>query len=319
MRKNWLPLILMTVLLSCISVAMAQEEILEGEALDAAFERLQGVYDAAANYSSYYVDELVSDITNTTLTADGEDRVFSQTVERTTQMTVIRGDNPNAFGEIHVFIEDVIDNSSATTIIRAEVRFVDDMLYVNAVYEETGSEEMPSLPEGWVVVEDIDDFPEFYHLNLYRVLDMVGKTMPKATNPLWTLELIAPVFVNATQFSEEVDGTPSSWFVFNLGWAGVRYLMEKAGRFNLEDPTMELVFNENQSREDLGAFIVGIIDENDELFSTMEALRVEITDQDASVFGQPEGTTYAFSFQMNIQKNYSNINAEVEPATAPDM
>ncbi|MBI5961091.1 MAG: hypothetical protein HY866_20295, partial [Chloroflexi bacterium] len=139
------------------------------------------------------------------------------TWERTS--TIIRQDNDmNIQSSLAVTIDNTrFGGGVESYTVNADVRRVDQQLYVSAAYEGESQPDWPALPDGWVQVQKISDWSGFQDLNL-------GDYLQQATpfdNPERLKEASPTVTLETGTLD---DGTPVEIITVELGVEAIQSL-----------------------------------------------------------------------------------------------
>lgn len=303
------------------SLTIAQDEMTDEE-LAALIERLTTAIETAdEGVETYMADYSVA--SQQVLNLQFGEQSFAQTSTNFLEATwaIILGDNPNGSGEVRTTIESNPGTGEISLIdIIAEVRYVDGVLYVNAAYAD--GETPPGtfeLPVGWVVVEDVANFPEFSSLSLDVFLDAFDEESD--SDLLATILTVLETALAVTTTQDEVEGVPVEIIEFVFDGEGFLAFMNTT----LEDTPESLPLFEmmaaSTAEGDTPMTITFVLDEEDTLLTLDVELNVAVEGGDASVLGEgvpPDSTIDLSLMSTNTQTRY-NINAPIEPVEAPEL
>ena len=229
--------------------------------------------------------------------------------------TIIKGDSPNAAGTITASYNATEGEETLSAYsIEAEVRYVDDMLYTNAQYVESDASAAP-LPEGWVLVDDPANFPELESLGL---ADLLSGIQEDNSDIVKEFAQMRPYVTSVTVKEDEINGVAVEVIFISLGWDGMLQLMNEE-EFDPEDPMTQVLADALTGEDDLVTIIIGL-DADDTVHGFAFSVDMSIVDLDLRKMDEslPEGATMSLSVSMSETREYSEVNAEFEPATAPE-
>ncbi len=315
--------VLALVISSAGLTAQAQGGLSEEE--QALLERAIAGYDKWDDYSSFVLDMVEIESLVIEMSALGMDISMENFVTREVAASVITGDPENVSAVVTLEVEEssnipTQETSSAYTL-EAEVRFVDDELYVSAEYLESEGDVVP-LPSGWVLVESVGEILAFAELDLDEFLEEDEDSLFDGT------VLLEQSITEITLETDTLeDGTPVDVITATVGGEGLLGLLDQVGTFaDTEDnPFIEVMLDALAQGESASMTFALALDEDDnpralsiEMFITIEGLEVDLG---AISEESPPGITLdvAFTVVMSEYSELSNINAEMTPVEAPEI
>lgn len=297
----------LVVLLLIVPVVQAQDGDGLSEEEQALLDRaIQGIA-AGEDYESM-VRESHSMMTQGITIILGEDSSSMTTV---TELDIVgtrigHEDERNLSATITARVENTRDDTvlSAFTMM-AEVRIIEGVLYVQAWYDDPG-ENAPELPEGWVVVENEDDYPALSPLNLDDLRDDGSNDLND--NPEALRDAASSASGETTDEGETIT--------ILIQGTGIATLMGEMPDTNpVFSSLMEAVDDDDQITYEV------LLDADGNLIGGKVDWAMTINDLDPALFGVaqlPEGATLSFSMQNTSDVTYSQINEELEPAVVPE-
>jgi hypothetical protein len=214
-------------------------------------------------------------------------------------------DDRNLTAAITVRVDNMQDDTviSAFTMM-AEVRIVDGVFYVRAWYDDPG-ENAPELPEGWIVVDDMEAYPA---LSLLQLDDFTDDSNDLGDNPEALRDAASSVSSEATDDGEAIT--------IVIQGAGIQTLLATMTESNpMFASLMETVDDDDQIVYEV------LLDEQGNLIGGNVDWAMIMEDLDPAVLDLtqlPEGATLSFTMQNTIDVTYSQINEELEPAVVPE-
>lgn len=294
----------------------AQDGGLTGEQ-QALVDRVLAALEKTESYTSYVSDGEGTRDRTIIITAGDISRQNSENTlltRRTQYTTDANGQsNYNLTRIAHV-------NSSASNgavlmyTITSEMRVVEGVLYLNAIREiDSGAaDDLPDVPEGWVIVESEDDWPALEHLDLGDILNDMDGPMIINSNAILMFDQVSDITLEAGTLK---DGTPVdkitvTWTGDELT-AGVAAQLEARG----EDP-LPLVFDSNSVMTTTFS-----LNADDELLQIETDTTLTWNDIDLRILNPnaPEGSLFSQESSENGVVIISGINEPVTPITAPEM
>ncbi len=297
--------------------AAAQDDDGLGEDERALLERIVAARAQVPDFTSYIETNEGSDSQVIVIRLEGQEReiVEATTWERTE--TVIRGETDNAAAEIAVTYEasDLLPNGqeeSSALSASGEARLVDGVIYLNASVESTPPGGVPTLPEGWFVVEDPAGTDLFDLMGLDDLAD-AGTGESPFEDPDFILANASSVTLETVTLD---DGTPADAITIVFKRGGLLGLMDQ-GEANLL--TMALLEGID---EESGAVMTAYLDGDNMPVGMEMMLRMQALDMDAHALSPddfPEGMTLDFIFEQQETQTFAEINVEREPVAAPEI
>jgi hypothetical protein len=191
------------------------------------------------------------------------------------------------------------DGTTLFYSMEAEIRYVDGVLYVNAAYLETQGD-VPALPEGWVIVDDAANFPEFEVLELEDYLT--------------DLEVVrfGLISENAARVEAETfdeGGEAITAFFDGAGFVGVSVDPEAE-----PNPLLDLI---GELTDDVLTLTIEL-DENGNIIAQYSEGDVTLTDVDMTPLGY-EGATLSMNIVSSSIREFDTTVTEFTPVEAPEM
>lgn len=214
---------------------------------------------------------------------------------------VITGDVPNM--QAQMLLEYRTPNQSYT--MEAEIRLVDEMLYINAAYlESTG--EVEALPEGWVRVDDPAAFPEFTMLQLETMREaMENATMVQNPNMADVQKLMQAVN-SVHRYQQQVGGQPAFVYVLTLD-------LQKTLELSADVPSPEIAAANFLPLDAPPSIAIALGQDDTVLGMTLDIGGRVVNEPDPET-----GLSSDMTMDMFISTYLSNINAPLEPVAAPE-
>lgn len=231
----------------------------------------------------------------------------------TTTTYHINSDPENVRAELSLEYSELTQEGDVITYsILAEVRLVDDTLYVLAVREADDDSILEPMPDGWIVFESEDDWPALEELDLADFLD------DDETDPL---ENAATIFGEASAVTLESgeldDGTPVDAITITFLGEGLAAAMREIGE--IEEDIADLY----EQADPESGFEMGILlDENDQVLYVEMVGTLTWAELDLSTIipEVPPGMVFiSLALDVNMSRTISNINEPLEPVAAPEM
>jgi alpha-amylase len=208
-----------------------------------------------------------------------------------------------------------------TYSLEGEIRVVDGAVYVNATYEDARSG-LPTLPDGWAKVSDINAFQVWPGLGiLMNPQAYFGDEASKTSYRLLGIRVtdLAPILdqyvTNVTSAPAQLeDGSPVEVISVTLNREGVR----AAGiAYSPNDPVEQLIY-ENTTGDPLT--ITFSLDDQGYLIEQNLLFEVKITDLDISAaVGAPPGYIIDLTLRQAYNLRFTAINEPVARVEAPDI
>ena len=285
-----------------------------------AIERVQG-------YQSYILTgnttlEMTMDMTY--LFEGGSATLWEQMDQTVVFIQLPRGQNIQS--DITVtYLEDFNIPGEETLLdytVQAEVRYVDEQLYVNAFYIEAEGD-MPNLPAGWVAVDNYWEYPLYDNLGLAEFPVVTAST---------TTILDADLLTMAAYISDAIlrrgtleDGTPVDYITMTFGPDAFRDLINEALQ-DAEDTLTEVydAIVEVLDKSDYIVIEVGL-DADDVLRWIRLAANADLDEAEMQIIFEAleeeglsaEGIDMSMWVHIDVWTTYDQINAILEPVDAP--
>lgn len=314
---------MITLVLPAGTSVRAQDGLSDEE--KAILDRLEGAIENFTEYTSFtsYAVELESQ--EIALAMSGFEFSQTETTNREITATYIDVDGvENIHADVLVtsIAADGIEDTESAYTLEAEVRLVDGELYVMASYLDSEGA-VNELPEGWVTVDETNLF-QFIDLDISDLLDtdIAESTTGFDENDLFEdreqLEgLIESVTVDPIELE---DGTPVDLITLTFSADGFTELMGETLDLGLgDDSGMEEMMN--ALFEGISFSVQIALDADDNVRQTNITIAINVEELDASFIPDvPEGMDVSLSITMEMVETttYSDINADLQPVTAPE-
>ena len=318
MKRNAVALVvLLALMLTALGslTALAQDGGVSDEEM-ALLGRVLAAVEKRDTYSSYAVVGHSEEAFAVEVSFFGQSITNGETTITDYERAVIETESgPNVQAVTTVSYEseaaEIGESESSSYTVNAEFRLVDGVLYVNASYEEAEGD-VPELPEGWVEVSDALDYPlaDVLALSEYQDLGIEDffadeedflKAVTSVTSETGTLE----------------DGTEVEFITIEFGGEGLLASMD----LDTDDPMSLAIM---QAIMDSGSLmtVVVALDADDNMLGVGLEMDIVLTQDDLGDLmaeaGLPEGTEFSISVSNNTVMEFSNINADMELAVAPE-
>lgn len=147
-----------------------EEGITEYEQL--LLDRFMDALQTPTTYVNYVKTGTVKDLQELRYDLSGQPATISTGTQTQYETTVVNSeDGENTQSIISLQFQDSAPGETIAYSLSAEIRHVDNELYVMATYDEV-SDTLPLLPESWVWVEDAALYPELAEINLNDYRDI---------------------------------------------------------------------------------------------------------------------------------------------------
>lgn len=172
-RMIFLSLMLAVVLANWPTTSQAQDE---GDDLSE-YERLllDRFVDAMLlpqTYENYVQTGVIKDLQELNYDLNGQIASISTGTQTSYETLVINtADGRILSSLVDLLYQDVAPGETTVYALSGEIRVVDDQLYVQASYSDDTTASLPQLPDGWILVDDPANYPEFAELSLNDYLD----------------------------------------------------------------------------------------------------------------------------------------------------
>lgn len=320
-------LLVLLLLLVAVPAGLAQEDSsnpnLSAEDLELLERGIAATTRDISEFSTQFTRSISSEQIQETQVSLGEQTQMERELTNLElSMNVILGDAPNIQANFVVNYESATDAEEVTSyVMEAEVRRVGDELYVNAKYVESEGD-VPALPEGWVMIDDPANFPEFEVLDLddfsYEYLDLDD---PEEASDEEFAELLRQYATSVTLESAEVNGETVDVVLVSLNYEGLREVLLQNDTVTPDDPFLTLFDTMlADSQEDLVTVSVGI-DSEGRAVTGINNLSMSLPNIDlASMFpGEvPEGAMMTLDM-VQMQEYVVQYNTEFAPVEAPEL
>lgn len=205
------------------------------------------------------------------------------------------------------------------------MRYVDGVLYVNAVYAdpEAAAAVAPTLPDGWVVVEDVANFFEFAELDLDVFVEAFNEESDDdEESEISQFIAFLDDAESITISEDEIAGTAVEVIEFGLGIAGFNTFIEINN--DADDAALaffDLILNSIEDDSEIMFLTVALEPETDTLFLLDLTLDVAIEGADASVLDPsiPAGALLDLEFFVSSTQARYNFNEDLGTVEAPDL
>lgn len=303
--------VLLVMLLTSLAGAVRAQD--GGELTPEQTALLDRVVNARANllaYTSYQESASGVDHIQMMVTLGGEQRDFTTAYNWFRESAIVRQDG---VGNVQAMITVDVYDQDAYYAIEAEARLVDGALYVAAAYEPL--DDMPAvepLPDGWVLVEDLDAYPAFDSMHLEDFVE------PEAL--LDDSALITAVVSGIESEDILLEDAPTQT-VIRLAFdaAAVRTVLAESPVPNI-DPALAAVFLDALA-DDSAMTMMIVVDEDDNplYFSAESVFQLRGLDGQALDPNLPAGVTIDLTLTINRTEQYSAVGEPVEPVAAPEI
>lgn len=296
--------------LSGFPPALAQDGGLTDEQL-ALLDRVFDAREMVDVLESYVEDSIGIDSQSLVIVLGGQSLELAELTEWAQTQTVINapeGKNVNA-----QVSASVTSQGEMVFSVTGEARLVDGTLYVNAAYDEP-SGDLPPLPEGWIVVEDVDLIgDEFAGLAALQLDSLADDEPPMLLEDRERMRnLASDVFAEVVTLE---DGTEAEQITIVFGrQALIDVVLEET-----DDPFQVMLFN--ALSEDSQATLTVVLDAEGRALEVISLIEMIATDIDAAALSPedfPPGALLSFTFQGSEEQRYSDFDAAVEPVSAPE-
>ncbi len=306
-------ILVFALIIMVVSGTAAQELTDEEQELIA---RVVAVSDTIDSYASYVVNRFVTDTQNITITAGEETQNIVETAQMDAVATIILGDNPAGLIEGSVSVYKLEGETPIIYTLEVEVRYVDEVLYVNAAVVGDESVNPPSLPEGWFVVDDLEAYPVLSDMDLDGFLELFDSEAD-SPNPVATIaELASSVVLE----QDEIDGVPVDVITLTAGANALTAMLSNDPEQGTNPFLAVLEELEDELGEEVAVVSVALA-EDDVVLGNFTAMSVDIVGADLAIMmpQAPEGSTLDVVLAASALSEYSQINAEFDAIEAPEI
>jgi hypothetical protein len=232
--------------------------------------------------------------------------------------------NPtNALVEMTITYNGVEGDRETRYAMQAQILFVEATLYVNAFYTESSGDVLP-LPEGWVVVDDPANFPEFEVLDLDGLLENFGVDYDgngEARGATYYLIQAARDYATTvTLEAGDLNGTPVDMITLTLGWAGIAAATAAQDPNQQNDPIQEVLAAALAEAGDLLS-LTFYLDAEDHILQVESAALWQLENLDIGGIqaNLPEGSTFSLKNEISQVSLMEDLNPALEPFAAPEV
>ena len=194
-----------------------------------------------------------------------------------------------------------------------DARFVDGVLYVSAAYDPP-SDDLPPLPDGWLLIEDPETIGDSHPALAALQLDNISSDEPNTL-----LEDQARMRETASDVTLETvtldDGTEADRITVVFGRDAILGVMVEG----VDDPFQLGLFS--GLTDESGATLSALLDGEGralEVRTTIDLIAVDIDAATLSPDDFPDGALLSFAFQGVEEQRYEQINEAREPVSAPE-
>lgn len=217
--RRLISIILLPMMVLIVLPSQAQDGGLSDEQF-ALLERLLAALNQP--YTSYTLEQTSLSTQLMTITIPNE---FSGTAIQINSRVVNRtkvGDNTRAEVVATTSYQEPGSAAPFSYTINAEIRRVDETLYVNATYAEA-SADLPVLPSGWVVIEQTEDWPELNDIALADYLPPTPQSSPTLADLLAQDRALVGRIIGDIQHTPAtlIDGTPIEIITLQLDFHAI--------------------------------------------------------------------------------------------------
>jgi hypothetical protein len=273
-------------------------------------DRVFAARDIQRGWSSYVEQANGIETREMALSSGPEAQVQSTVASWDRTSTVIR--DGNAFNiqsamTVTVTNEEAGMNSQSYTM-NADVRLVDRQLYVRAAYDGEPQSGWPSLPEGWVMVRKLSDWPGFQSLNLGDFLQQAtpfdNPERLKAVNPTVTLEA-----------GTLDDGTAVEIITVDLDVQAIQTLFSTS----INDSSMKALID-GLGGDTAGVLLFVLSPDDNRPYQIETRVTLQALGLNAQKFGQGNSPNTQLDLTTSFlrSESYSQINESFEPAAVPE-
>jgi hypothetical protein len=300
---------LMVVALAAIGGAVLAQDGLTAEQ-EALIGRVVAARAIRDGYSSYVANSHQTENQSITITLGDVTQTVSEVENLAQTATVIQGETDNVSAMLNANVEknSVQANGrevATTYAVSGEARLVGDALYLSATLDSGEGPEVPTLPQGWIEVQNPGDYSYLNLADLRHASSVLDDTEQARAAADVALEKVTLE-----------DGTTADQITMTFDKNGLSTIMND---LNQEiDPVTQALLD--AVSEDFEARIAVTLDAVDhplriEILLTMNALSVDAHALAPDQF--PEGVTMDFHYERSETEDYSAVNAPVEPVVAP--
>ncbi len=310
-----LPVIALALLLA---LPVAAQDGLSDDQL-AALDRVIAAVNASETYQSYVHHAIETTTQELTLNVGGAliDASETEVLERTTFFTHDADGNPNLRGEFTATVssKSLGANAPIEYKLNGEVRVVAGVVYLRATRESDDEASLPPMPDGWVIIENIDDWPALDILQLDDLFDNQDSPDIFSENVPDVLALA----VDVTMTSETPDDGPAQDTVHitlnnDALTAALTLLINEEGTPDAGTAAYYAGMDDSS-----GWDMAFTLTETGDIASFTTDTRLSWTEFDISALTSdlPPGTLLDQTGQLIGEFEISSINADLTPVEAP--
>jgi hypothetical protein len=301
---------LMLVAVMGMSGAVSAQDGLTAEQ-DALLERVLAARAVRDGYASYATSSHQTENRSISVTLGSVTQTVSEVQNLARTSMVVQGETDNVSAMLNASVErhDVQPSGReivTTYAVSGEARLVEDVLYLNAALDSGDGPEVPSVPDGWFEVKNPDDY-EYLKLS-----DL--ENVPSALDDQEEMRAAAADVTLESVMLE--DGTTADQITITFDKDGLSMIMNEPDQ-EIDPLTQALL---DAISDDFEARIMVTLDADNnplrvETLLTMNAVGVDAYALAPDQF--PEGVTMDFHYERSETEDYSDVNAPVEPVSAP--
>lgn len=265
-------------------------------------------------YTSYTLEQTSLSTQLMTITIPNE---FSGTAIQINSRVVKRtkvGDNTRAEVVATTSYQEPGSASPFSYSIDAEIRRVDETLYVNAAYVETLAD-LPVLPIGWVVIEQAEDWPELNDIALADYLPITPQSSPTLADLLAQDRALVGRIISDIQYipATLTDGTPIDIIILQLDFHA---MMTSEFGLDYSVSTLDAVILDALLADaDIEFSATFTLNTAGQVIGQQVALMLKVEAIDAAALSAdiPVGTTLGLNISQTENSFYSQINDPTLP------
>ena len=306
-------LLLMVALLSSQGApTLAQDGDGEREAI---VDRVIAAEEMVDGLNTYRLYVSHSEAQAITLSLAGQTLELASAAELTEVRDVVQTeDGDNFSGMFTVVFSEAEQGQERSYTMNAEARLVDDLVYINASYEEA-SEDLPALSPGWQAFEAEEDLPgTFDQLDLSDYFNEEDDLTERR-------ELLVETSTSITSEDGTLeDETPVEFVTISFEDQDFRDFM---GSFTDEEEMATNPFASIFASEAANGAVTYVLALNEEglLVQVEFAISLSVEELDVSTVSDqfPPGALLNLSLSDQGTEYITDINADIEPAEAPEI
>lgn len=277
---------------------------------------------AATEHYTSYVSTLVEKSSNTVSISAGDAALTSDksyTIQMTTQYTTGTDGQPNISRSATADLSDLSFGAQEhiSSTLKAELRVVDGVLYVQAQRESPAESTLPPLPTGWVIVKSGGEWPALEVLQLGDMLKNLG-------SPDLFDENTPRLLQEATRLSSGTgtldDGTPVSQITLTLTGQDLRRGLGELMTAGASSPSTVVYYGGIDLDQSSWEMVFSLNDQDQIVQFTVQA-QVVWTDFDLHVIdpATAAGTLANQTYTLAGTYAVSSIDAPLGPVPAPEV